>query len=195
MELSRSVLVAHSPEAMFDLIEHAEDYPQFLPWCSAATVFERDDESIAARLEFCYLHVRFGFRTANRKRRPEWLQVRGVEGPFRRFHAEWRLARLGDLGCRIDFDVSYEIADGVLARLARPAVDRVSTAMMDAFVRRADGLALPAATGAVAPAAATARVDPSLPPPVLPVDATPAAPPTGASPAPVAVAPLPAPQA
>ncbi|MEO8924960.1 MAG: SRPBCC family protein [Caldimonas sp.] len=63
MELSRSVLVPYCAEDMFDLLERAESYPQFLPWCTAATILERSDDWVAARLEFCYLQVRFGLQT------------------------------------------------------------------------------------------------------------------------------------
>ena len=54
-----------------------------------ATILERSDDWVAARIEFSYLKVRFGFQTRNPKRRPEWLQVRLVEGPFRHFQADW----------------------------------------------------------------------------------------------------------
>lgn len=123
---------------MFDLIEHAEAYPEFLPWCTAATILERGDDWVAARLEFEYLRFRFGFQTRNAKRRPEWLSVRLVDGPFRRFDGDWRLTALGQAGCKVEFDVAYEISDGLLDRIARPAVDYVSRSMLDAFVRRAE---------------------------------------------------------
>ena len=132
------MLVPYSAESMFDLIEQAEDYPQFLPWCTAATILERSDDWVAARIEFSYLKVRFGFQTRNPKRRPEWLQVRLVEGPFRRFLADWRLVPLGSEGCRITFELSYEIADGLLDKVAVKAVELVSRSMMDAFVKRAE---------------------------------------------------------
>jgi len=138
LELRRSVLVPYSVEDMFDLIEQAEAYPQFLPWCTGATILERSDDWVAARIEFTYLKFRFGFRTRNPKRRPEWLHVRLVEGPFKHFHGDWALTRLGDRGCRIHFALSYEIADGVFDKLAAPAVDAVSRAMVDAFVKRAE---------------------------------------------------------
>jgi ribosome-associated toxin RatA of RatAB toxin-antitoxin module len=78
LKLTRSVLVPYGVEAMFDLIERAEAYPQFLPWCTGATIFERTDDAVAARIDFTYLTVSFGFRTRNAKRRPEWLKVRLV---------------------------------------------------------------------------------------------------------------------
>ncbi len=132
------MLLPYSVEDMFDLIEQAEAYPQFLPWCTAATILERSDDWVAARIEFSYLKVRFGFQTRNPKRRPHWLQVRLVEGPFRRFHADWHLAPLGQQGCKVSFDLSYEIADGVLDKVAVTAVEAVSRSMMDAFVKRAE---------------------------------------------------------
>jgi len=144
---------------MFDLIEQAEDYPKFLPWCVAATIHERSEDWVAARIDFSYMHVRFGFQTRNPKRRPEWLKVRMVDGPFRHFHADWTLKPLGTQGCKIDFDLSYEVADGMLDRVAAKAVDRVSRSMMDAFVARAEasfGAKLPAAPSVPVPATAAA---------------------------------------
>lgn len=138
LDIRRSVLVPYSVESMFDLIEHAEAYPEFLPWCTGAEIFERSDEWVAARIEFTYLRFRFGFRTRNQKCRPQWLRVRLVEGPFRRFQGDWRLTPLGNAGCSVNFDVSYEISDGLLDALAKPAVDFVSRSMMDAFVKRAE---------------------------------------------------------
>jgi ribosome-associated toxin RatA of RatAB toxin-antitoxin module len=143
VELKRSVLVPYAAEAMFDLIEHAEDYPRFLPWCVSATILERSEDWVAARIEFSYLGVRFGFQTRNPKRRPHWLQVRLVDGPFRHFLADWRLRPLGRLGCKVEFDLAYEVSDGVLDRIAAKAVDAVSRSMMDAFMRQADATLTP----------------------------------------------------
>jgi len=158
------VLVPYSAESMFDLIEQAEFYPEFLPWCVGATILERCDDWVAARVDFSYLHVRFGFRTRNPKRRPEWLQVRLVEGPFRHFQADWQLTQLGHVGCKINFDLSYEVADGVLDKIAVRAVDLVSRSMMDAFVKRAEDTL--SASPPVAPAAVrrAAPVAPALAP-------------------------------
>jgi len=138
VEVRRSVLVPHPAEAMFDLIEQAEHYPQFLPWCVGATILERSDEWVAAKVDFSYAQVAFSLRTRNAKRRPEWLRVRVVDGPFRRFDGDWRLTPIGPLGCKIEFEVAYELSAGIVDRLARPTVEVVARSVIDAFVRRAD---------------------------------------------------------
>lgn len=154
MELKRSVLVPYSVESMFDLIEQAEAYPQFLPWCTGAEILERSDDWVAARIDFAYLKFRFGFQTRNPKRRPVWLRVQLVEGPFRRFQGDWHLTPLGNHGCRVTFDLSYEISDGFFDRISVPAVEFVSRSMMDAFVKRAENT-LSSSAPARPPAAAS----------------------------------------
>ena len=99
---------------MFDLIEQAEWYPSFLPWCTAAEILERSEDWVAARLEISYAKLRFEMRTRNPKRRPEWLQLRLVEGPFRQFHGDWRLVPLADQGCKVTFHLSYQTSEGLL---------------------------------------------------------------------------------
>jgi ribosome-associated toxin RatA of RatAB toxin-antitoxin module len=154
VEIRRSVLVPYSAEAMFDLIEQAEWYPSFLPWCTAAEVLERSDDWVAARLEFSYLNLRFAMRTRNPKRRPEWLQVQMMEGPFRQFHGDWHLLPLADQGCKVTFDLSYQFSEGLVDRVAKVALDRIFGSVVEAFVKRADATLTPlAATGGAAPAA------------------------------------------
>jgi ribosome-associated toxin RatA of RatAB toxin-antitoxin module len=143
VEIRRSVLVPYSAEAMFDLIEQAESYPSFLPWCTAAEILERSDEWVAARLEFSYLNLRFAMRTRNPKRRAEWLQVRLVEGPFRNFHGDWRLLPLANQGCKVNFDLSYEFSEGLVDRVAGVALDRIFGSVVEAFVKRAEATLTP----------------------------------------------------
>ena len=152
MEISRSVLVPYSTEAMFDLIEQAERYPSFLPWCTAAEILERNDDWVAARLEFTYLKLRFAMRTRNPKRRPEWLQVRLVEGPFKEFHGNWSLVPLADQGCKVSFDLSYRPSERFFDRFATAALDRIFGSVVEAFVMRAEATLTPlAATDGVVP--------------------------------------------
>ena len=158
VEISRSVLVPYSAEAMFDLIEQAERYPSFLPWCTAAEIIERSDDWVAARLEFSYLKLRFAMRTRNPKRRPEWLQVRLVEGPFKEFHGNWRLVPLADQGCKVSFDLSYRPSEGLVDRFATAALDRIFGSVVEAFVKRAEATLTPlAATDGVVPDASPPR--------------------------------------
>ena len=140
MEARRSVLVAHPAERMFDLIEAAEHYPAFLPWCASSTVLQRDDEIVVARLQVAYLGAKFEFTTRNPKRRPEFMAIGLEQGPFRRFEGTWNLRPLSSWGCRIEFALSYDFSSTVMGSLASPVFHRIADTLVDAFIQRADRL-------------------------------------------------------
>ncbi len=140
MDVHRSALVAHPAERLFRLIEAAEDYPAFLPWCARATILERSDELVRARLEVAWRGLRFSFVTRNPKRAPHWMAIGLEEGPFKHFHGEWQLTPLASWGCRVEFRLGYEFDTAVLGSLAHPVFDHAANTLVDAFVHRADAL-------------------------------------------------------
>jgi len=168
MHVRRTLLVAHPAERMYDLIEGAEHYPAFLPWCAAATILERSDDVVAARVTVKVRGMGLQFITRNRKRRPEWMGLALDEGPFARFEGAWHLKPLGATGCRIDFALDYDFERALLRSVASTVFDRITNTLVDAFVARAD--ALGAAIPAVAPVAPLPLVPVMAPPPRSPYD-------------------------
>ena len=120
MEIHRSALVPHSAEDMFDLIEGAEHYPAFIPWCAGATILAREDSIVAARITVAWQGISFEITTRNPKKRPEWLSVRMERGPFRRFDGDWHLKPLAPSACKVEFVLRCEF-DSALLRAPREA--------------------------------------------------------------------------
>lgn len=160
MLVRRSLLLPYPAEAMFDLIEQAEHYPQFIPWCIDAVILERTEEIVAARLTMRVAGLTLSLQTRNPKRRPEWLALRMERGPLRRFEGEWRLTPLDPSACRIEFTLNYEFADRLTERVAGPVFARMADTMVDAYVTRAERI-LPA-PAAVAAAVAFQEPEPMM---------------------------------
>jgi ribosome-associated toxin RatA of RatAB toxin-antitoxin module len=136
--IARSALVEHAARELYALVEDIESYPRFLPWCREARVRERSGERTVATLSVGLKGMRYEFSTENRNRPPEAIDMRLLEGPFRRFEAHWRFHALGPRAARIEFAMAYELAGGVLARALAPLLDSIADSMVDAFTRRAD---------------------------------------------------------
>ena len=81
MEIHKRLLVPYSAEQMFDLIEAAEHYPAFMPWCARAVIVERSDEVVIADIGISFRGVNFEFRTRNPKRRPVEMSIRLERDP------------------------------------------------------------------------------------------------------------------
>jgi ribosome-associated toxin RatA of RatAB toxin-antitoxin module len=138
VEIRRSALIAPPAASTFDVIEAAEHYPEFLPWCTGATILARDESVVAARLAVDYHGLCFALTTRNPKRRPHWMAIRLEDGPFRRFEGEWNIRELGATACKIEFALHYEFDSTLVGKLADAVFGRIAGTMIDAFAERAD---------------------------------------------------------
>ena len=136
-KIARSAIVGHSAAEMYALVEDIEAYPGFLPWCTAAVVHERRPGATKATLTIGVGGLRQSLTTLNQNRAGEAIDMRLVEGPFRRFDAQWRFVPLSPQACRIEFSLQYEFSSRALGRLLAPLFDGIADSMVEAFVRRA----------------------------------------------------------
>jgi ribosome-associated toxin RatA of RatAB toxin-antitoxin module len=141
MIVRRSALVPRPATHVFDVIEAAEHYPQFLPWCTGATIVSRDAAAVSADLRMNWGGMQFEMRTRNPKLRPSLMSIHLERGPFRRFEGEWRLTELSADACKVAFVLEYEFESRWMTGAAGPVFNRIGDTMLDAFVARA--LAMP----------------------------------------------------
>jgi ribosome-associated toxin RatA of RatAB toxin-antitoxin module len=136
--VKKSVLVQHSAEQMFDLVDQVEHYCEFLPWCAGTSVLATNENGKTARIDIAYHGVRTHFTTENINRRPESIVITLKDGPFRRLFGEWRFTALAPDACKVEFALTYEFATRVLDRVIGPVFGQIANSFIEAFVRRAD---------------------------------------------------------
>jgi ribosome-associated toxin RatA of RatAB toxin-antitoxin module len=136
--VKKSVLVPHSAGEMFELVDRVEQYPTFIPWCSGAAVLEVRPQGKTARLEIDYRGVKTHFTTDNTELPPQQIVITLRDGPFRHLHGEWRFLPLAEDACKVEFEMAYEFASGLLEKVVGPMFNYIGNTFIDAFVRRAD---------------------------------------------------------
>ncbi len=139
MLIHRSALVDRPAGQLFDLIEAAEHYPRFLPWCVGAVILYRNDAEVSADLQVRWHGLDFEMRTRNPKRRPEHMLIHLERGPFRHFEGEWRLKALDERACKVDFILDYDFDSAFMTRAAGSVFGRIADTLVDCFVERAQG--------------------------------------------------------
>jgi ribosome-associated toxin RatA of RatAB toxin-antitoxin module len=137
-DVNQSVLVEFTPGQMFSLVDAVEDYPKFLPWCGGTTLIHRDAAVTRAAILINYRGIKQSFTTENVKRDPAEMQIRLVEGPFRKLDGSWRFTDLAGRGCKIELSLHYEFAGRLLDKLISPVFDHIAGTLMEAFVKRAN---------------------------------------------------------
>lgn len=135
--IERSALIAFPAADVYALVNDIEQYPMFLPWCSHTEVLSRSETEVVARIDIAVRGRRETLVTRNRLTPTSAIALEMVEGPFRRFDGRWLFTPLGDAGCRVDLEVSFELANRLVGAFAAPFLHRIADRLVDSFAVRA----------------------------------------------------------
>ena len=135
--VEKSVLIAHSAQQMFELVDRCEDYPLFLPWCSKSELLHRDAQTTRATLYIDYRGVKSQFSTENTKEFPSLMRIRLISGPFSKMQGHWRFMPLDDCACKVELYLHYEFSNQLLAKIIGPVFNFIANSFIEAFVKRA----------------------------------------------------------
>ena len=138
--VDQSVLVSHSAEELFRLVDDVESYPQFLPWCSGTTVKIKDNAVTEAAITINFHGIKQSFTTRNEKIFPSRMDVKLVDGPFKMLQGHWNFLALGEHACKVELVLEYEFTSKWLGKIVGPVFGHIAGSLMEAFVHRADSL-------------------------------------------------------
>ncbi|WP_430461801.1 type II toxin-antitoxin system RatA family toxin [Thalassolituus sp. LLYu03] len=135
--ITRSALVMHTAEQMFELINDVRRYPEFLDGCKATEVIAEGDDFIEATLTIAKAGVNQSFSTHNTLVRPERMEMRLLNGPFSRFEGIWRFQPLSDEACKVSLDMEFEMSNRIAGVAMGAVFKQIANMMVDSFVKRA----------------------------------------------------------
>ncbi len=138
-EVHQSAIVAFSAAQMFALVNDVSRYPEFLPWCEKAECLAQTLDTMRARLTVAKGRLRYVFTTDNRQTPFLQLEMRLVDGPFKRLHGVWRFVD-NPLGSRVSLDLEFEFANRILAAALSPLFKTITGSLVNSFKQRADDL-------------------------------------------------------
>lgn len=127
-EIERSALLMYSAEEMFSLVNDIESYPEFLPWCQGAQVFEKADAELQGKIDIKKGPIELSFTTHNQMKAPEHIAMRLLQGHFKRLEGQWAFLHLADSACKVSLTLDYEWRPGLdqaLATWVSSAADKV----------------------------------------------------------------------
>jgi ribosome-associated toxin RatA of RatAB toxin-antitoxin module len=136
--VEKIVLVAHSAEQMFNLVDRVEDYPNFLPWCGGARVKELDGTTVHATVLIDYHHFKQQFTTENVRTPSQKIDITLQDGPFKQLDGHWRFIPLSETACKIEFRLHYQFSNIFLEKLVGPVFHSIANSFVDAFIHRAE---------------------------------------------------------
>jgi ribosome-associated toxin RatA of RatAB toxin-antitoxin module len=138
--VERSALVNYSAQQMFDLVNDIEAYPQFMDGCVAATILNRGDDWLEARLTLNKAGVNQSFVTRNQLQAPHSMTMNLVDGPFKYLRGVWRFSPLGEAACKVSFELEFEMQNRLLGLALGKVFEAAGSKQVDSLCARARAL-------------------------------------------------------
>ena len=135
--ISRSALVMHSVEDMYNLINDVQNYPLFVPDCGDSKIIASSDNSMTASLLVAKGGLKKWFTTNNTLKKNETVTLSLVDGPFKYLTGEWRLTPLSEDACKIHFELDYEFSNKIIALAFGHVFTHLTHNIVQAFTLRA----------------------------------------------------------
>jgi ribosome-associated toxin RatA of RatAB toxin-antitoxin module len=135
--IQRSALVAHSAQAMFDLVNDVASYPQFLPGCTDSKVLHASNESMKASLLVAKAGIKQWFTTHNELVDGQKINMELVDGPFRSLTGGWTFSSLSENACKIELNLEFEFSNKLVEMAFGKVFNNLASSMVTAFTERA----------------------------------------------------------
>jgi len=136
--IRRSALVEHSVARMFALVNDVAAYPRRFDWCDSAQVLESSDLLMVARLDLGLGALRTWFTTQNTLSPPHHIDLKLVDGPFRKLSGRWEFHALDESACKVTLTLTFEPVVRMLAPAMAIGFQHLADRMVDDFVAVAD---------------------------------------------------------
>ncbi len=134
---------SYSPKQLYDLVLDIEQYPEFLPWCSAARILSQEASFIYGELvvNFKSFHDKYVSKIEPLSGREDGkyvVKVSLVEGPFKYLNNLWYFEHDEQTNkTKITFEIDFCFNSTILQSLVGMVFERSLIAMMNAFEQRA----------------------------------------------------------
>lgn len=138
--IHRTMIVPFSAQQMYDLVNDIARYPEFLQWCTAAVVHFAHEEECQATLTLSKGGMHKDFTTHNRMQKDKIIEIRLVNGPFKRLEGFWRFNALSHSSCEIVFDLEFEFINRFVGFAFEPVFHPIANSLVDAFYQRAESI-------------------------------------------------------
>lgn len=141
--LDRSALMPFAAAELYGLVADVASYPEFLPGCVSAQidseqVLDDGQRLVRARLGFRVSALSDSFATENRMRAGERIEMRLLEGPFRKLEGVWDFKVLDERACKVSLGLTVDFASRIMEATLAPAMDRAVNGIIEAFRQRAE---------------------------------------------------------
>lgn len=135
--INKSAIVPYTAEQMFELVNDVAHYQEFVPWCVKSDVISQTPDEVRATLGFAHSGLHKSFSTINRLQPHKMIELRLLDGPFKKLEGFWHFEKIDDSHSRVTLDLHFEFSTKLIALMFGPLFNQVANTLVDCFMKRA----------------------------------------------------------
>ena len=138
MIISKTAFVLKKREEVFKLVDQVENYPGFLSWCDSSEILDKNEIITIAKININFKGLKQNFTTKNVKYYPHKMDIKLIDGPFKKLDGFWEFVKIDDNSCKINFKLEYEYKNFFLEKLISPIFNIIANTLIDNFIKKAE---------------------------------------------------------
>jgi ribosome-associated toxin RatA of RatAB toxin-antitoxin module len=135
--ISKSAIVPYSCEQMYQLVNQVNNYPEFLNWCSSASILNQTDDEITASVSIKKSAFNQTFTTVNTLTSNQRIDMKLKDGPFNHLSGAWIFTTLRDNACKVELELEFSFSSKIVDMAISPIFTSIANSQLDAFISRA----------------------------------------------------------
>ena len=135
--ISKNAIVPYSASQMYQLVNQVDAYPEFLNWCSDASILKQTEAQIIASVKINKGALKQSFTTVNTLTPNQRIDMRLKKGPFKQLSGAWLFTALNDHACKVSLELDFNFSSKIVDMAISPIFTSIANSQLDAFVSRA----------------------------------------------------------
>lgn len=136
-QISKNAIVPYSCSQMYRLVNQINGYPNFLNWCSSASILNQTETEITASVSINKSAFNQTFITVNALTPDTRIDMQLKKGPFKQLQGTWIFTPLNNTACKINLELEFSFASQLLDIAITPIFTAISNTQLNAFIERA----------------------------------------------------------
>ena len=136
--ISKKADVKYSANQMYALVNDIEAYPDFLPWCTDASITTRNSDTLIAVVSISIGKIKKIFITQNTMQQDSSISMKLIKGPFKKLNGEWKFQNNPESGSIVSLRMEFEFKNKLLKYAFGSAFRVIMDSLVDAFIERAN---------------------------------------------------------
>ena len=119
----------------FEAVRNFDEYVDFIPTCTKASLISSEPPIEVGQLEFNILGKNYFIQSENTVSNDS-VNIKQLEGPFNSFEGKWSVKKLNNDTCKIIFYAEFELPFLLNAVVPKSLIEKFSDSIIESFIKK-----------------------------------------------------------